>query len=91
MIDRILCNQESSYLSRLSDISDIKNSVDHRRDSLLFIKLIFQLDEEQKHILFIKMREEQIRRWRIREAELEEKERDEPPRKKTGRRVQSVL
>jgi SH2 domain-containing protein 4A len=51
-------------------------------------ELLAQLDEEQKLILFIKMREEQIRRWRLREAELEEKERNEPPKELNGRRVQ---
>jgi SH2 domain-containing protein 4A len=53
-------------------------------------ELLAQLDEEQKHILFIKMREEQLRRWRIREAELEERERSEPPKQKNGRRIELV-
>jgi SH2 domain-containing protein 4A len=51
-------------------------------------ELLAQLDEEQKHILFIKMREEQLRRWRMREAELEERERTEPPRPRGSRRIQ---
>ncbi|KAI6176144.1 SH2 domain-containing protein 4B [Aphelenchoides bicaudatus] len=64
-------------------------------------ELLAQLDEEQKHILFIKMlqtfdkqslqREEQLRRWRIREAELEAKERSEPPTPKSSRRIQWLL
>lgn len=53
-------------------------------------ELLAQLDEEQKHVLFIKMREEQLRRWRVREAELDERERVEPPKTRSGRRIQSV-
>jgi SH2 domain-containing protein 4A len=37
-------------------------------------EVLKQLGEEQKQILFIKMREEQLRKWRLWEAEMDSQE-----------------
>ena len=50
------------------------------RDMYVDPELLEQLSMEQRDVLFRKMREEQIRRWRLKEDELE-KESVRPPRK----------
>lgn len=50
-----------------------------------------QLDEEQKQTLFIKMREEQVRRWKINEEKAAEEERLNPQPKKNKRNIQWLL
>ena len=55
-------------------------------------ELLEQLEDEQKQVLFIKMREEQLRRWRLYE-EAAETGRPTPHRPKDGspsKRVQLV-
>ena len=51
------------------------------RDMYVDPELLEQLSMEQRDVLFRKMREEQIRRWRLKEDELEKKERTHPPMK----------
>jgi SH2 domain-containing protein 4A len=51
------------------------------RDMYVDPELLEQLSMEQRDVLFRKMREEQIRRWRLKEDELEKKDRARPPRR----------
>ena len=49
-------------------------------------ELLELLSDDDKELLFRKMREEQVRRWKAQEEKLEVQERGNPP-KKTPRKV----
>lgn len=53
-------------------------------------ELLDMLSDDDKQLLFRKMREEQVRRWKLKEEKLEIQERRHPP-KKTPRKVCNLI
>ncbi|WAQ97165.1 SH24B-like protein [Mya arenaria] len=63
------------------------------QDMFIEPDLLAELSDEQKQILFLKMREEQIRRWTEKEEKLDQEEKKKPrkPRKPGGKQVDFLL
>jgi SH2 domain-containing protein 4A len=50
-------------------------------------ELLEQLNEEQKEMIFLKLREEQIRKWKIREEKLQQEKAGQPQTRPKGSKV----
>lgn len=64
--------QQKSKMSILAEIL---------REMYVDSEILEQLSMEQRDVLFRKMREEQVRRWRVKERELEAEEKRHPPKR----------